>query len=96
MTSILENEMKLASSGDEWGECTVWAFALCDYLTDYDTCPDYWDYNQSPFGSDVDSYEYGTICNAVDLKDISIEDLHKFSKSLYVKYEELKKAGKDY
>lgn len=86
---------------DKWGNCSTWAFALCDFLTDMEKetdkklCPDYWEFRQSPLGSNSDEIEYQEIKTAIE-NDTTLEELLKFSDILYRYYNLLKKHGYNY
>lgn len=56
------SEFRMEADSDEWGTTMSYWFAIADYLSDMnDIVPDEWEFRQSPFGSDTESYEYQMI-----------------------------------
>lgn len=80
-------------SGDWWGSCMGWMFALADYMVESGLeVPVDWEFHQSPFGADKDAYEY------LELEAIApdIESMKKFGRVLWRLHDKLKFLGRDY
>lgn len=94
MNKDLKTQFNLTYSGDHWGNCMQWLFAVCDYLT-FETdeiVPDEWQFKPSLFGADEDDYNYQTLKEL----DVPSEDVLHFG-SLLVRFSEmLKRKGLDY
>lgn len=94
MNKDLKTQFQLTSTGDHWGNCMQWLFAVCDYLTfETDECvPDNWQFRPSPLGADEDDFNYQTLKEL----DVPSEDVLHFG-SLLVRFSELlKRKGLDY
>ena len=80
--NIFINEYKThQDTGDKWGSCLAWAFALCDWLTDNSSGPECaWEFEQSCAGSDTDSHEYQLISELYN--DDNWDQLEHFEKVL--------------
>jgi len=95
MNQALKNEWQLTyDSGDPWGSCMSWLFAVCDYLTfETDECvPDEWQFKPSLFGADDDDYHFQT------LKELNLpsKDIMHFG-SLLIRFNALlKRKNLDY
>ena len=50
-------------SGDAWGECMGWLFALADWIHGKWEVPEEWEFRQSPMGPDRTVYEYKEIAS---------------------------------
>lgn len=96
MNKVLFKEFKNTYSGDKWGNCMAWAFALCDYLYERGLCPEYWEFQQSPMGSNEEDFQYEQISALVENGDITVNDILNFSKVLYRYHNILISQDKDY
>jgi hypothetical protein len=91
-------EMKYTFSGDHYGNCMSWAFALCDYLCDIGESDKTtkWNFRQSPIGSDNESFEYQQIEVMIENNPSLICCLREFNNILYRYYNYLIFKGKNY
>jgi hypothetical protein len=71
-------------SGDKWGSNIGFLFALCDIAIDYGVeIPTEHEFQQSPFGSDKESYEYKAIAELLEpgkyvYAPLTIEEFRKY------------------
>ena len=94
----IKYEVKANGLYDGYGESMAWMFAICDYIEHgldpkrpY-VVPFYWRYSGSPFGADVEAYEYKTL---QELKP-DYETLIKIGRVLVRYVDKLKVSGRDY
>ena len=94
----IRNEIISNCLYDGYGESMAWLFAICDYI-EHGLDPEKpyvvpfdWCYSGSPFGADVEAYEYQTLN---ELKP-DYETLIKIGRVLLRYVDKLKVAGRDY
>lgn len=89
----LRFEYRITSSGDSWGQCLAWKFALADYLTHRGIAvPNEWQFRQSPSGPDKDAYEWKELSRRNDAGST----LRRFAGVLHRLQSILEAQGKDY
>lgn len=90
--SDLMREMRIAQSGDWWGDTMGWWFAVAGEMYERGLpIPAEWKYRPSPFGAkDPDAYETEICETATD------NALCLFGRALNRYAKKLKAAGKDY
>jgi hypothetical protein len=89
--SDLMSELRLAQSGDWWGDTMAWLFAVCGEMHERDLpIPAEWHYQPGIQPKDPDLYET-EICEAA-----SDQALRTFGRALHRYAAKLKEAGQDY
>ncbi len=66
--------------GDIHGSTMACLFAIADVLTEIGTVPESWEFRQSPFGADTESWEYQAILEAMRDEGATLEDLEHAAK----------------
>lgn len=96
--NAIKYEVKINGLYDGYGDSMAWLFAICDYI-EHGLDPERpylvpfdWRYSGSPFGADVEAYEYQTLS---ELKP-DYETLVKIGRVLVRYVDKLKVAGLDY
>lgn len=95
---VIERMRDTFDSYDSWGSNMGWFFALADVVTeiDPDAVPAEWEFRQSPFGSDTESYEYQEIRELVDNEGVTLEVLLHAGKIMSRYDNLLRLAGMNY
>jgi hypothetical protein len=88
----LKYAYSMFDSGDAWGRCMAMLFSVADYLNNYDMVPAEWNFQQSPFGPDVESAEY----QEIKASDCTNEEILHFGNVLFRLSNILIAQGKDY
>lgn len=95
---IIETMRDSFDGGDPWGSTMEWWFAIADVITEIDPSqvPSAWEFRQSPFGANTDSYAYQEIIDTMRDEGAVLEDLLNAGNVLTRYATQLKLAGMDY
>lgn len=95
---IIERMRDSFDGGDAWGSTMEWWFAIADVITEIDPSqvPSDWEFRQSPFGSNEDSFAYQEIVALMVEDGITLDDLVPAGNVLTRYAAQLKLEGMDY
>ena len=94
---ILEVMRDTFDSGDAWGSVLAWHFAIADVVHELvGHTPDSWEFIPSPFGAEIDCYEYEAVIEAMREDGATLDDLIPAGNVLQRYAAQLRLAGEDY